>query len=141
MVALRDETAYLVQAPYPPRKVPTSNTPPWAPTTASLGDAQQRPRGHLLEHHPDVQQSSNTSVPICVAQAVDSSRAVCVEPYQEMVDQGVAELRRKFRGVEGGKEFVSLAGETSTDLRLLEKGDVIVCTLSQVGVPDEFLVR
>ena len=58
-----------------------------------------------------------------------------------MVDQGVAELQRKFRGVEGGKEFVSLAGETSTDLRLLEKGDVIVCTLSQVGVPDEFLVR
>ncbi|KAF9237747.1 putative RNA helicase [Melanogaster broomeanus] len=53
----------------------------------------------------------------------DNSRAVCVEPYQEMVDQRVAEWRSKFSGVQGGKEIVSLTGETSADLRLLEKGD------------------
>lgn len=64
----------------------------------------------------------------------DNSRAVCIEPYQEMVDQRVAEWRRKFSGVQGGKEFVSLTGETSADLRLLEKGDVIVCTPSQVSM-------
>ncbi|KAF8555606.1 Sec63-domain-containing protein [Imleria badia] len=64
----------------------------------------------------------------------DNSRAVCVEPYQEMVDQRVAEWRRKFSGVQGGKEIVSLTGETSADLRLLEKGDVIVCTPSQWDV-------
>ncbi|KAG8216298.1 putative RNA helicase [Butyriboletus roseoflavus] len=64
----------------------------------------------------------------------DNSRAVCVEPYQEMVDQRVAEWRRKFGGVQGGKEIVSLTGETSADLRLLEKGDVIVCTPSQWDV-------
>ncbi|KAH7882250.1 putative RNA helicase [Phlebopus sp. FC_14] len=64
----------------------------------------------------------------------DQSRAVCVEPYQEMVDQRVAEWRRKFSGVQGGKEIVSLTGETSADLRLLEKGDVIVCTPSQWDV-------
>ncbi|KAF9226154.1 Sec63-domain-containing protein [Gyrodon lividus] len=64
----------------------------------------------------------------------DASRAVCVEPYQEMVDQRVAEWRRKFSGVQGGKEIVSLTGETSADLRLLEKGDVIVCTPSQWDV-------
>ncbi|KAG6370880.1 putative RNA helicase [Boletus reticuloceps] len=64
----------------------------------------------------------------------DNSRAVCVEPYQEIVDQRVAEWRRKFGSVQGGKEIVSLTGETSADLRLLEKGDVIVCTPSQWDV-------
>ncbi|KAH0834659.1 putative RNA helicase [Lanmaoa asiatica] len=64
----------------------------------------------------------------------DNSRAVCVEPYQEMVNQRVMEWRRRFSGVQGGKEIVSLTGETSADLRLLEKGDVIVCTPSQWDV-------
>lgn len=62
----------------------------------------------------------------------DQKRAVCIEPYQEMVDQRVAEWHRKFSKVQGGKEIVSLTGETSADLRLLEKGDVIVCTPTQV---------
>jgi hypothetical protein len=31
-----------------------------------------------------------------------------------------------------GKEIVALTGETSADLRPLEKGDVIVCAPSQV---------
>ena len=62
----------------------------------------------------------------------DQTRAVCIEPYQEMVDQRVAEWHRKFSKVQGRKEIVSLTGETSADLRLLEKGDVIVCTPTQV---------
>ncbi|KAJ6502434.1 putative RNA helicase [Mycena sanguinolenta] len=61
-------------------------------------------------------------------------RAVCIEPYQEMVDQRVAEWRSKFAAVQGGKEIVSLTGETSADLRLLEKGDVIICTPTQWDV-------
>ncbi|KAK7020512.1 putative ATP dependent RNA helicase [Favolaschia claudopus] len=61
-------------------------------------------------------------------------RAVCIEPYQEMVDLRVAEWRNKFASVQGGKEIVSLTGETSADLRLLEKGDVIVCTPTQWDV-------
>ncbi|EGO30085.1 putative RNA helicase [Serpula lacrymans var. lacrymans S7.9] len=61
-------------------------------------------------------------------------RAVCIEPYQEMVDQRVVEWRRKFSKLQGGKEIVSLTGETSADLRLLEKGDVIICTPSQWDV-------
>ncbi|OAX40546.1 Sec63-domain-containing protein [Rhizopogon vinicolor AM-OR11-026] len=64
----------------------------------------------------------------------EQPRAVCIEPYQEMVDQRVAEWRRKFSGLQGGKEIVSLTGETAADLRLLEKGDVIVCTPSQWDV-------
>ncbi|KIJ93294.1 hypothetical protein K443DRAFT_112249 [Laccaria amethystina LaAM-08-1] len=64
----------------------------------------------------------------------EQPRAVCIEPYQEMVDQRVMEWRAKFEKLQGGKEIVSLTGETSTDLRLLEKGDVIVCTPTQWDV-------
>jgi pre-mRNA-splicing helicase BRR2 len=63
----------------------------------------------------------------------EQRRAVCIEPFQEMVDLRVVEWRKKFGNVQGGKEIVALTGETSADLRLLEKGDVIVCTPSQVS--------
>ena len=59
-------------------------------------------------------------------------RAVCIEPYQEMVELRVKEWQTKFGGLQGGKAIVSLTGETSADLRLLEKGDVVVCTPTQV---------
>ncbi|KAJ7219396.1 putative RNA helicase [Mycena pura] len=62
------------------------------------------------------------------------SCAVCIEPYQEMVDMRVKEWRDKFSLVQGKKEIVSLTGETSADLRLLEKGDVIICTPTQWDV-------
>ncbi|KAI0258389.1 Sec63-domain-containing protein [Gloeopeniophorella convolvens] len=64
----------------------------------------------------------------------EQPRAVCIEPFQEMVDQRVAEWRKKFGQLQGGKEIVALTGETSADLRLLEKGDVIVCTPAQWDV-------
>ena len=50
-----------------------------------------------------------------------------------MVEQCVAERRKKFGQLQGSKEIVALTGETSADLRLLEKGDVVVCTPSQVS--------
>jgi len=71
----------------------------------------------------------------------DGARAVCIEPYQEMVDRRVVEWKAKFGDVQGGKEIVSLTGETTADLRLLEKGDVIVCTPLQVSSPPPFLVK
>ncbi|THG98887.1 hypothetical protein EW026_g3361 [Hermanssonia centrifuga] len=61
----------------------------------------------------------------------DQPRAVCIEPHQDMVDLRVTEWRAKFGKLQGGKEIVSLTGETSADLRLLEKGDLIVCTPGQ----------
>ena len=63
-----------------------------------------------------------------------SKRAVCIEPYQDMVDLRLTEWKVRFGGVQGGKEIVSLTGETSADLRLLEKGDVIICTPTQWDV-------
>ncbi|KIL54146.1 hypothetical protein M378DRAFT_28806 [Amanita muscaria Koide BX008] len=64
----------------------------------------------------------------------EQPRAVCIEPYQDMVDMKVAEWKVKFSKLQGGKEIVSLTGETSADLRLLEKGDDIVCTPTQWDV-------
>ena len=49
-----------------------------------------------------------------------------------MVDQQVVEWKAKFSKLQGGKEIVSLTGEMSADLHLLEKGDVIMCTPMQV---------
>jgi pre-mRNA-splicing helicase BRR2 len=46
-----------------------------------------------------------------------------------MVDLRVREWKTVFGSVQGGKEILSLTGE---DLRLLEKGDVLVCTPTQV---------
>lgn len=62
-----------------------------------------------------------------------SPRAVCIEPFQEMVEQRVTEWRAKFGQLQGGKEILALTGETSADLRLLEQADVVVCTPSQVS--------
>ncbi|CEL57890.1 pre-mRNA-splicing helicase BRR2 [Rhizoctonia solani AG-1 IB] len=67
-------------------------------------------------------------------QKPDAGRAVCIEPYADMVEQRVAEWRAKFGNSQGGKEIVSLTGETSADLRQLELGDVIVCTPEQWDV-------
>jgi pre-mRNA-splicing helicase BRR2 len=63
----------------------------------------------------------------------EQPRAVCIEPFQEMVDQRVEEWKMKFGRSQGGKEIVGLTGETSADLRLLEKADVVVCTPTQVS--------
>lgn len=64
----------------------------------------------------------------------EQPRVVCLLPFQEMVDMRVEEWRRKFGNVQGGKEVRALTGETSADLRLLEKSDVVVCTPNQVGL-------
>ncbi|GAW10525.1 Sec63-domain-containing protein [Lentinula edodes] len=58
-------------------------------------------------------------------------RAVCLLPYQDMVDIRVSEWREKFGRVQGGKEILALTGETTADLRVLEKSDVVVCTPAQ----------
>ncbi|RSH79448.1 DEIH-box ATPase [Apiotrichum porosum] len=59
----------------------------------------------------------------------DPPRAVCIEPYQEMVDLRVAEWSAKFAPLE--KEVVALTGEATADLALVRKADIVVCTPSQ----------
>lgn len=59
-------------------------------------------------------------------QPVDS-RCVCIEPYSDVVNLRVAEWKLKFGKVKGGKIISALTGDTSTDLRILNESDVIVC--------------
>ncbi len=49
-----------------------------------------------------------------------------------MVDLRLKEWQAKFGELNESKKFVKLTGETSADLRLLEEGDVILCTPAQV---------
>jgi pre-mRNA-splicing helicase BRR2 len=51
----------------------------------------------------------------------EQPRTVCIEPFPEVVEIRVAEWRKKFGQLQGGKEIVTLTGETSADLCLLEK--------------------
>ncbi|KAI9758811.1 MAG: hypothetical protein M4579_002825 [Chaenotheca gracillima] len=64
----------------------------------------------------------------------DGGRAVYVAPFQELVDQRLADWRSRLSKVGGGKTIVKLTGETSADLKLLEQGDLILATPSQWDV-------
>ncbi|KAI7862372.1 Sec63 Brl domain-containing protein [Spinellus fusiger] len=63
-----------------------------------------------------------------------NGRCIYVAPFQELVDQRVADWNNKFSKIEGGKEVVALTGETSADLKLLERGDIVACTPNQWDV-------
>ncbi|KAL8714924.1 MAG: hypothetical protein Q9220_001437 [cf. Caloplaca sp. 1 TL-2023] len=60
-----------------------------------------------------------------------SGRAVYIAPFQELVDQRLADWQGRLAKVAGGKQIVKLSGETTADLRVLEKGDLILATPSQ----------
>jgi len=147
------------------RKVSSSYSAPRPTVSTSLHLAQQGIQSNLLLDDPDLRQDTNPGFPgslydrrnafigvptgsgktICAEFALihlwskgEQPRAVCIEPYQEMVDQRVMEWRGKFEKLQGGKEIVSLTGETSADLRLLEKGDPLLlkgCILMLFLVP------
>lgn len=58
----------------------------------------------------------------------DRSRCVYIAPYDESIEIISTYWKKKFGDVLGGKRFVSLTGETSADLKLLEVGDIIFST-------------
>ncbi|TIB36491.1 hypothetical protein E3P84_00909 [Wallemia ichthyophaga] len=58
-----------------------------------------------------------------------SSRAVVIEPFDDVVSQRVDEWSQKFSRLD--KEIVGLTGDMSADLKLLERGDVIIATPQQ----------
>lgn len=64
----------------------------------------------------------------------DSGRAVYIAPFQELVDQRLQDWRGRFSKLRGGKEIVKLTGETTADLKLLDRGDLILATPSQWDV-------
>ena len=64
----------------------------------------------------------------------EAGRAVYIAPVQELVDVHLQDWQRRLSAVNGGKEIVKLTGETATDLKLLEKGDLILATPTQWDV-------
>ena len=61
----------------------------------------------------------------------DSGKAVYIAPFQEQVDMRCKAWQSRLSGVAGGKEIVKLIGETAADLRLLDRGDLILATPAQ----------
>ncbi|KAH7326555.1 putative ATP dependent RNA helicase [Stachybotrys elegans] len=64
----------------------------------------------------------------------DAGRAVYIAPYQELVDARLQDWQKRLSHLGGGKEIVKLTGETATDLKILEKGDLILATPTQWDV-------
>ncbi|KAJ4272229.1 Pre-mRNA-splicing helicase BRR2 [Fusarium torreyae] len=64
----------------------------------------------------------------------DVGRAVYIAPFQELVDSRLQDWQKRLGHLNGGKEIVKLTGETATDLKLLEKGDLILATPTQWDV-------
>lgn len=63
-----------------------------------------------------------------------TGRAVYVAPFQELVDSQHRNWQQRFGNLRGGKEILKLTGETTADLKLLERGDLILATPSQWDV-------
>ncbi|KAL8970766.1 MAG: hypothetical protein Q9197_003639 [Variospora fuerteventurae] len=63
-----------------------------------------------------------------------AGRAVYIAPFQELVDQRLADWQQRLGNVAGGKQIVKLSGETTADLKTLEKGDLILATPTQWDV-------
>ncbi|KAH8885175.1 Sec63-domain-containing protein [Thozetella sp. PMI_491] len=64
----------------------------------------------------------------------ESGRAVYIAPFQELVDNKLQDWQKRFAGLRGGKDIVKLTGDTTTDLKLLEQGDLILATPGQWDV-------
>lgn len=63
-----------------------------------------------------------------------TGRAVYIAPFQELVDQKLVDWQQRLSKVAGGKQIVKLTGETTADLKILEKGDLILATPTQWDV-------
>ncbi|KAH8732787.1 pre-mRNA splicing factor [Phaeosphaeriaceae sp. PMI808] len=61
----------------------------------------------------------------------NEGRIVYLAPFQELVNNQYKNWSSRLSGLGGGKDVVKLTGETTTDLRLLEKGDLILATPAQ----------
>ncbi|KAJ3030892.1 UNVERIFIED_CONTAM: DEIH-box ATPase [Siphonaria sp. JEL0065] len=56
------------------------------------------------------------------------ARCVYIAPFDDVVEDKLADWKAKFSGLMGGKNIVALTGDTAADLKLLEKGDIIFST-------------
>ncbi|KAJ9624830.1 Pre-mRNA-splicing helicase BRR2 [Taxawa tesnikishii (nom. ined.)] len=61
----------------------------------------------------------------------DGGRAVYIAPFQEQIDARLKDWQTRLGGLAGGKQIVKLVGETAADLKLLERGDLVLATPQQ----------
>ena len=61
-------------------------------------------------------------------------RAIYVAPFQELVDLRLADWVKRLGHLAGGKNIVKLTGDTTTDLKILDQGDLVLATPSQWDV-------
>lgn len=64
----------------------------------------------------------------------EHGRAVYIAPFQEQVDIRLQDWQKRLGRLRGGKDIVKLTGETATDLKLLEQGDLVLATPIQWDV-------
>lgn len=64
----------------------------------------------------------------------EAGRAVYIATFQELVDSRIQDWQKRLGHLGGGKDIVKLTGETATDLKLLDKGDLILATPVQWDV-------
>ena len=85
--------------------------------------------------------SAGTGKTVCAEFAIlrhwstpNKGRAVYIAPFQELVNQRHVDWSKRLSGIDGGKQIVKLTGETTADLKILEKGDLILATPAQWDV-------
>lgn len=61
----------------------------------------------------------------------NQGRAIYIAPFQELVDLRFTDWQKRLSKVAGGKQIVKLVGEIIADLKILEKGDLVLATPSQ----------
>ena len=61
-------------------------------------------------------------------------RAVYIAPFQELVDQRLADWKDRLGKIAGGKQILKLTGETTADLKILERADLVLATPAQWDV-------
>ena len=60
-----------------------------------------------------------------------TGRVVYVTPFQDVIDLRLKDWRSRLSHLDGGKEIVKLSGDSAADLRVLERGDLILATPAQ----------
>ncbi|KAL9617270.1 MAG: hypothetical protein Q9160_007951 [Pyrenula sp. 1 TL-2023] len=64
----------------------------------------------------------------------EGGKAVYIAPFQELVDNQLSNWQGRLSGIGGGKTISKLVGETSSDLKILDRADLILATPTQWDV-------
>ncbi|WEW58444.1 Pre-mRNA-splicing helicase BRR2 [Emydomyces testavorans] len=63
-----------------------------------------------------------------------NGKAVYIAPFQELVEQRYANWQSRLQNINGGKVISKLTGETTADLKILERADLVLATPIQWDV-------